>query len=62
MEQLQDELLVVGHEAAAVDPGEQGRQHLRRLGHVEPVSGREARSQQLWLLPKCSKKFRVEDL
>ena len=62
MEQLQDELLVVGHEAAAVDPGEQRRQHFRRLGHVQPVAGRQAGGQQLGLLPQGAKKFRVEDL
>ena len=62
VEQLQDELLVVGHEAAAVETGEHGRQHFRRLGHVQSVPRRQAGRQQLRLLPQGAKKFRVEDL
>ena len=62
MEELEDELLVVRHKAAAVDPGKHRRQHVGRLRQVQPVAGRQAGRQQLGLLPQGAEKLRIQDL
>ena len=62
VEELEDELLVVRHEAAAVDPREHRRQHVGRLCQVEPVAGRQTGRQELGLLPKSTEKFRIQNL